>query len=88
METEVALGIEAFRKACSERWPGVQIVIPVRPTGANYLISLTWNGLRSYTTIHEDDFADWGEGNLQELADFIDHLRVSESNSSDIAQPK
>lgn len=61
MEPEVKAGIERFREALESECPGIQLVIPVRPTGANFLISLTSEGMRTYITIHEDDFADWGE---------------------------
>jgi hypothetical protein len=61
MEDEVKAGIEKFKAECSRQLPGIALVIPVRPTGANFLVSLTYNGQRSYITIHEDDFAEWGE---------------------------
>lgn len=58
--------MEAFQKGCKDALPGVTLVIPVRPTGAQFLISLTLNENRTYVTIHEDDFADWGDGLRQE----------------------
>ncbi|MBN8555892.1 MAG: hypothetical protein J0L93_10645 [Deltaproteobacteria bacterium] len=61
MEEEVKVGIENFRKECEKRWAGIQLVIPVRPTGGNFLISFTLMGFRTYGTVHEDDFADFGE---------------------------
>jgi len=61
MEKEIKVGIEKFKSACSLLLPGVTFVVPVRPTGANFLVSLTHKGQRTYVTIHEDDFADWGE---------------------------
>lgn len=61
MEEEVKAGIDKFKAECARLLPGVSIVIPVRPTGANFLISFTYQGHRTYRTIHEDDFADWGE---------------------------
>ena len=67
MEAEVKAGIEKFKAECERQLPGIVLVIPVRPTGANYLISLTHEGHRTYTTIHEDDFADWGE-NVEQAA--------------------
>jgi hypothetical protein len=68
MEDEVKAGIEKFKAECSRQLPGISLVIPVRPTGANFLVSLTFNGQRSYLTIHEDDFAEWGEGPNQDRA--------------------
>ena len=61
MEDEVKAGIQKFKAECSRQLPGISLVIPVRPTGANFLVSLTYEGQRTYLTIHEDDFADWGE---------------------------
>lgn len=61
MEEEIKAGIEKFKSECAALLPGVALVIPVRPTGANFLVSLTHEGQRTYVTIHEDDFADWGE---------------------------
>jgi hypothetical protein len=77
MEEEVKAGIAKFQEECTRLWPGVQLVIPVRPTGSNFLVSFTWNGFRTYGTIHEDDFADLGETNempqaLQKLFPEID----------------
>ncbi len=61
MEEEVKAGIEKFREAREQSLPGIKIVIPVRPTAAAFLVSFTFNGTRTYSTILEDDFADWGE---------------------------
>lgn len=61
MEDEIKAGIEKFKAECERQCPGIALVIPTRPTGANFLISFTSSGMRTYGTIHEDDFADWGE---------------------------
>jgi hypothetical protein len=81
MEDEVKAGIEKFKAECSRQLPGISLVIPVRPTGANFLISLTYNGQRSYVTIHEDDFAEWGEGSSHEpsLREFVEETLRSKS---------
>jgi len=62
MESEVQAGIELFKKECEKILPGISIVIPVRPTAGAFLVSFSFDGFRTYGTIHEDDFADWGEG--------------------------
>jgi hypothetical protein len=81
MEDEVKAGIEKFKAECSRQLPGISLVIPVRPTGANFLVSLTYHGQRSYITIHEDDFAEWGEGSSQEpsLQAFVQETLRSKS---------
>lgn len=61
MEEDVQRGIDAFKKECEVLRPGIQIVIPIRPTQGAFLVSLTYLGQRTYGTIHEDDFADWGD---------------------------
>ena len=61
MESEVKAGIDRFRAACEQILPGVQLVIPTRSTGGAFLVSFSHEGFRTYSTIKEDDFADWGE---------------------------
>lgn len=61
MEPEVKVGIDRFREACEQILAGIQLVIPQRPTGGAFLVSLSHEGFRTYSTIKEDDFADWGE---------------------------
>jgi hypothetical protein len=61
MEDEVKTGIEKFRAECERKRPGVVLVIPVRPTQGAFLVSFTHSGMRTYGTIQEDQFADWGE---------------------------
>lgn len=75
MEDEVKLGIDRFTTSTQQALPGVELVIPVKASSANFLISLTYQGHRTYITIHEDDFADWGEGRD------LDKLEASVSNS-------
>jgi hypothetical protein len=68
MEEEVKAGIEKFKAECSRILQGVHLVVPIRPTGGAFLVSFTHDGIRTYGTIHEDDFADWGEGqNLEAM---------------------
>ncbi len=68
MEEEVKAGIEKFRAECQATLAGIELVVPVRPTGGAFLVSFTYQGVRTYGTIQEDDFADWGEGlNLERL---------------------
>jgi hypothetical protein len=62
MEEEVKAGIDKFKAECEAELPGVTFVIPSRPTQGAYLVSFTFQGFRTYATIKEDDFADWGEG--------------------------
>ena len=63
MESEVQAGLAKLRAECERQLPGIQLVIPVKSTQANFLVSFTYNGQRTYATIHEDDLADWGEAN-------------------------
>jgi len=62
VEEEVKAGIQRFKEECERQLPGIALVIPVRPTQASYLVSFSFQGQRTYGTVHEDDFADWGEG--------------------------
>jgi len=79
MEDEVKAGIEKFHSECSRQLPGISLVIPVRPTGANFLVSLTYQGVRTYVTIHEDDFAEWGESSQtsSDLTRYVQDLLTS-----------
>lgn len=61
MEIDVSQGIELFKSHLASKLHGATIVIPVRPTGGAFLVSVTHQGFRTYLTIHEDDFADWGD---------------------------
>jgi hypothetical protein len=63
MEAETQLGIDLFKAECEKVLPGCALVIPTKPTGGAFLVSITSEGFRTYATILEDDFADWGEGN-------------------------
>lgn len=75
MEEEVKAGIEKFQAKCADLLPGCRVVIPVRPTGGAFLISLSHQEIRTYGTIHEDDFADWGENlNLNTLQTAVKDL--------------
>ena len=67
MESEVKVGIERFREACEQILPGIQIVVPSRATGGAFLVSFSHEGFRTYGTIKEDDFADWGEENAHPI---------------------
>ena len=61
MESEVKAGIDRFRDACEKILPGIVLVVPVKPTQGAFLVSFSHEGFRTYGTIKEDDFADWGE---------------------------
>jgi hypothetical protein len=72
MEEEVKAGIDKFKAACAEKLPAIKIVIPVRATGGAFLVSFTHEGERTYGTIAEDDFADWGEEqNLESMQKLV-----------------
>ncbi|MDB5038466.1 MAG: hypothetical protein JWQ35_1994 [Bacteriovoracaceae bacterium] len=84
MEEEVKSGIERFKAECEKRLPTIKLVIPIRPTGGAFLVSFTHNGVRTSGTIHEDDFADWGEGTnidamVSVVKDSVNKLMNSES---------
>ncbi len=61
MDPEVKAGIDRFKVTCEQILPGVKLVIPVRPTQGAFLISFSHEGFRTYGTLKEDDFAEWGD---------------------------